>query len=121
MKGQDSWLWPHLKSVLEKHSQILASWRKQLPTQSGHTKNFENWILVEMVHSLIRTPGKKIVRTNGHFTDKKIKARDVKGLLSSKSKAKHLSADISVKYTEINRIVNAKSRRAYLRAKSWMI
>ena len=102
-----SWLWPHFKSILGQHEQTLSSWCKQVPTQQGRIKNFENWLLVELVHKLAESTDVKEVRTNGHFTEKKISVRDVERRLGeklkgSKAKANNLSADISIKYHEIN-------------------
>ena len=93
----DSWLQPHLDAVLRKHCSVLSSWRDQLPTLQGRTKNFENWILVELVHELLDTGFTREVRTNGHFAEAKVKAADVSKLSGSKAKAKHLSADLSVR------------------------
>ncbi|MDD3249401.1 MAG: hypothetical protein PHF23_03370 [Smithellaceae bacterium] len=105
MKAEsNSWLWPHFKSILGQHEQTLSSWRKQVPTQGGRVKNFENWLLVELVHTLLNSPDVERVRTNGHF-DKKVNVSDVERLLgeklqSRKGKGNTLSADISVMYHE---------------------
>jgi len=71
MKAEsNSWLWPHLKSILGQHEQTLSSWRntiKHVPTHGGRVKNFETWLLVELVHKLLSSPDVEKVRTNGHF------------------------------------------------------
>ncbi|MGH2362846.1 MAG: hypothetical protein ACRDGM_20150 [bacterium] len=94
--SSESWLQPHLEAVLRKRCAVLSRWRDQLPTLQGRTKNFENWVLVELVHEVLETGFVREVRTNGHFGPK-VKRRDVRGLSGSKSKAKHLSADFSVR------------------------
>jgi hypothetical protein len=53
-----SWLEPHLTSLLIGRRDILDSWRRQVPALSGRTKNFENWLLVELVDRVSRS-GKK--------------------------------------------------------------
>jgi len=104
----NSWLWPQLKTVLEQHKQTLFNWRKQVPTQQGRIKNFENWLLVELVNHIRESGLECDLRTNGHFTDGKVKASDVKGLRGSKFKAKHLSADISLCLEGDNQVVSAE-------------
>ncbi|HOQ78497.1 MAG TPA: hypothetical protein PLB65_07950 [Candidatus Cloacimonas sp.] len=104
---KSSWLWPHLESILKQKRSTLLNWRKQIPTQQGRVKNFENWVLVELVNKLIENDEVLEVRTNGHFTDKKISVKDVENhlgreLKGSKSSAKNLSADISVKMKKLN-------------------
>ena len=39
-----SWLEPHLTSLLIDQKDTLDSWRSQVPTLSGRTKNFENFV-----------------------------------------------------------------------------
>lgn len=102
--GTDSWLQPHLESVLRDGCSVLSSWRSQLPTLAGRTKNFENWILVQLNHQLLRTGFARLVLTNGFFADgqdtlapKRIRAADVPDLRGSKSKATYISADLSVR------------------------
>jgi hypothetical protein len=48
-------------------------------------------------NQLLDTGFAREVRTNGHFAETKVKAKDVNGLSGSKAKATHLSADISVR------------------------
>lgn len=91
-----SWLRPHLDAVLRKRRSVLSSWRRQLPTQQGRAKNFETWIVVELVHHLLDTGFAEEIRTNGHFATK-VRAREVAGLTGRKAEAKHLSADLSVR------------------------
>ncbi len=111
-----SWLMPYLKTVIEQHKQTLFNWRKQIPTQQGRIKNFENWVLVELVNKIIESDDDLEIRTNGHFTDtdQKVSVKEVENhfsnikdtekkiLRGSKSKAKNLSADLSIRYKEIN-------------------
>ena len=103
-----SWLEPHLTALLSARRETLDNWRQQVPALSGRTKNFENWLLVELVDRISRSCKVRNLRTNGHFSDNKIKASEVEGLNGSKSKAVHLSADISVRLKAGNRIVSAE-------------
>jgi hypothetical protein len=108
MNEKVSWLMPHLKAILEKNKPVLSNWRKQEPTQSGRIKNFENWLIVELVHRLRESGFVSRIRTNGHYADEKVKTRNVKGLAGTKSKATHLSADIAAICVEDGRILNAE-------------
>ena len=103
-----SWLEPYLTSLLVDRTDTLDSWRKQIPALSGRTKNFENWLLVELVDRVSRSGKIRAVRTNGHFLDAKIKASEVDGLSGSKSKAVHLSPDISIRLKTGDRIVSSE-------------
>ena len=103
-----SWLEPHLTSLLIDQKDTLDSWRSQVPTLSGRTKNFENWLLVELVDRALRSGEVRDIRTNGHFSDKKIKASEVDGLSGRKSKAVHLSPDISIRLKKGGRIVSSE-------------
>src|SRR6266545_5859744 len=47
----ESWLPPHLESVLKNRSSVLASWRQQVPTKAGRTKNFEGSLVAESMLS----------------------------------------------------------------------
>ena len=100
----DSWLQPHLDTVLRKHRSVLSSWRRQLPTLQGRTKNFETWLVVELVHQLLHTGFAQEVRTNGHFAQRKVRAGEVSRLGGSKAKAKYLSADLSVRLPSSRRL-----------------
>lgn len=101
-----SWLQPHLNEVLKKNTSVLDSWRCQRSTKAGRPKNFENWLLVELVHHLLKKGIVRELRTNGHFSETKVKARGVKKLSGPKAKAEHLSPDLSVRLRQKNRIVS---------------
>jgi len=58
---------PHLTSLLIDQKDTLDSWRSQVPTLSGRTKNFENWLLAELVDRVLRSGEVRDIRTNGHF------------------------------------------------------
>lgn len=92
----DSWLQPHLETVLRDHTDVLASWRLQVPTGGGRPKNFEGWLVVELVHQILKTGFDGRLRTAGHFGAEKIKAINVKNLRGSKAKGTYLSPDISI-------------------------
>ncbi len=92
-----SLLEPYVTSLLTDKKGILDHWRRQKLTLSNRTKNFENWLLVELVDRLLQT-GKIIdLKTNGNLSGKKIKACDVAGLNNRKFKAVHLSPDIDIR------------------------
>jgi hypothetical protein len=101
---RDSWLQPHLEAVLRNRLAVLDRWRDQISGLSGQIKNFENWILVELVHELLSTvPPPRCVLTNGFLAEgedvlsaKHMKGADVFGS-SGRSKAVHLSVDLSVR------------------------
>ncbi|MEM2112279.1 MAG: hypothetical protein QXX08_10470 [Candidatus Bathyarchaeia archaeon] len=101
-----SWFESHLTSLLVDRTDTLDSWRRQIPALSGRTKNFENWLLVELVDRVIRSGKIRAVRTNGHFSDAKIKASEVNGLSGRKSEAVHLSPDISIRLKKDDCIVS---------------
>jgi len=52
--------------IFSSHAQTLQDWRQQVPTGGNRVKNFENWLLVELVHRL-RQAGANPVKTNGHM------------------------------------------------------
>ena len=103
-----SWLEPHLTSLLVDRIDTLDSWRRQIPALSGRTKNFENWLLVELVDRVSRSGKIRAVRTNGHFSDKKVKASEIDGLSGRKSEAVHLSPDISIRLKTGGRIISSE-------------
>lgn len=103
-----SWLQPHLAGLLSDRVTTLANWRQQEPALSGRPKNFENWLLVELVDHLWRSGEFVEVRTNGQFDGKKVKASDVAGLSGKKAQAKHLSTDLSARLKSTNRTVSAE-------------
>jgi hypothetical protein len=73
----ESWLQPHLEAVLKSRAEVLASWRQQRPTNAGRTKNFEGWLMVELVHHLMQTGYARELLTNGPFVKGKVKASDI--------------------------------------------
>ncbi len=91
-----SWLEPYITSLLTGKRDILDSWRRQIPALSGRTKNFENWLLVELVDRVSRLGKIQKLRTNGNLSGKQIKAREVDGLSTRKREAISLSPDISI-------------------------
>jgi hypothetical protein len=103
-----SWFEPYLTSLLVDRTDTLDSWRRQIPALSGRTKNFENWLLVELVDRVSRSGKIRAVRTNGHFSDAKIKASEVDGLSGRKSEAVHLSPDISIRLKKEDRSVSSE-------------
>ena len=103
-----SWFEPYLTSLLADQTDTLDSWRRQIPALSGRTKNFENWLLVELVDRVSRSGKIRAVRTNGHFSEAKIKAREVGGLSGRKSEAVHLSPDISIRLKKEDCIVSSE-------------
>jgi hypothetical protein len=100
-----SWFEPHITSLLTDKQNILDSWRRQIPTIQGRTKNFENWLLVELVDRISRIAEVIKLRTNGNLSKIKIKAAEIDGLSGSKSKATHLSPDISILLNKDNSII----------------
>ena len=92
-----SWLEPHITSLLTDKKGILDHWRRQTPTLSGRTKNFETWLLVELVDRVLQIGNILDLQTNGNLSGKKIKACEVDGLTGMKSEAKHLSPDIAIR------------------------
>ena len=93
--NERSWLAPHLDRVLRRRRAVLSSWRDQLPTLQGRTRNFENWLLVELVHDLLQQGFE--VRTNGQFDERRVAPREVYGLSGRKARAMNLSADLTVR------------------------
>lgn len=99
-----SWLQPHLVSVLRNRVEVLRSWRNQANLQ-GRIKNLENWILVELNHQLLGSlPAGAVVLTNGFFEAgqdvaavKRVQAADIATLRGRKSKVTNISADLSVR------------------------
>ena len=110
-----SWFKPHLERLLNDRVKTLASWRQQTPALSGRTKNFENWLLVELIDRLWRSGKVDELRTNGHFDGKRVKASDVEGLSGRKGSAIHLSADISARLKRTGRIVSAEIKTGFAR------
>jgi len=57
-----------IRQVLREHGDLLQHWRRQTPTLGDRVKNFENWLLVELVHAVF-TLGATQVKTNGYLPD----------------------------------------------------
>ncbi len=91
----ESWLLPHLTQSLRRRQSVLSSWRDQQPTLGGRIRNFENWLLVELVHELVSAGFE--VRTNGQFDERKVAPANVPNLSGRKALAKNLSADLAVR------------------------
>jgi hypothetical protein len=51
--------------VLSTRAETLEHWRQQVPTGGNRVKNFENWLLVELVHRL-RQADADPIKTNGY-------------------------------------------------------
>ena len=98
--------------VLGEHGDdVLRDWRKQTPTLGHRVKNFENWLLVELVHALYDL-GATQVKTNGYlpgwrpsyekYENRTSRFQDLQrylrslGLKSRKVTVKSLSPDLSV-------------------------
>jgi hypothetical protein len=94
-----------IEKILEENFEVLDNWRKQELTTSHWVKNFENWILVELVNQLLKSGmikeenGKKKIRTNGFIDnlDLKEKPSDLKG---PKAGSTSLSPDLSFETTD---------------------
>lgn len=54
--------------TLREHAGVLQDWRRQVPTLQDRVKNFENWLLVELVHAVFAL-GATQVKTNGYLPD----------------------------------------------------
>ena len=82
---------------LTSNSGILNSWRKQDLAKSKRVKNFENWLLVEIVHGLRSKKIAKRIRTNGRVRTPSYKDTDILPLLNDrKKKSGSLSPDLSI-------------------------
>ena len=92
-----------VRDVLEGNVQALQHWREQVPAQNHRVKNFENWVLVELVHRL-RQSGAQPIKTNGYINDtwrprytvaEVQKEMRAEGLRGPKTRVGSLSADVS--------------------------
>jgi hypothetical protein len=99
----DSWLQPHLVTVLKNGLSVLQRWRGQA-NLNRRIKNFENWILVELNHQLLEAGVARVILTNGFFADgrdspasKRVRSKQVPDLRGTKSRATYISADLSVR------------------------
>jgi hypothetical protein len=97
---QKPWLEPFVTKLLKERKETLNSWRRQIPALSGRAKNFENWLVVELVDRICKSGKARDIRTNGHFEEGKIPANEVDGLSGRKGEAVHLSPDISIRLKE---------------------
>ena len=57
-----------VRELLAERVDVLQHWREQVPTLGNRVKNFENWLLVELVHKL-RVEGADPIKTNGFLPD----------------------------------------------------
>lgn len=92
------WIEERIARLLSERIDVLDSWRSQRPTKQGRPKNFENWFLVELIHTLVHHDGVTEIRTNGHFDNSglKYKSRDVaSGLKGAKRLSSSLSPDVT--------------------------
>lgn len=100
------WIEPYLREVLTRGAPILDHWRSHQPTLAGRVKNFENWLLVELVHHLLETGAAKSIRTNGTIDGVVIKPAPIAFRLHGrKAKSDTASPDLSV-FTNTNEIID---------------
>jgi hypothetical protein len=113
-----SWFEPYITSILTEKEIILDNWRKQKPTiSSGRIKNFETWLLVELVNCIFQRQADNIccLQTNGNLSSEKIKAAEVIGLAGRKFEAKHLSPDIAIRLVENDFTISAELKTGLAR------
>ena len=87
-----------IRDLLVERSEVLDLWRKQTLTKSRRVKNFETWLLLEVVSKILTKYGGKVqVRTNATLGDKYIRPNNLKG---AKAKAGNIYPDISLKFSD---------------------
>ena len=84
-----------VRPSLEDGAEALDAWRTQQPTKQGEAKNFENWLLVEMVLRLRRL-GAGPIRTNGTLPSVERGYEGRPPLKGRKSASGSISPDIAV-------------------------
>ena len=98
-----------VENLLKDNIKILESWREQEPTKQKDVKNFENWLLVELVHCLYNKKMASHIKTNGFLNEedrKKLKGNtyELKRLLRGRKKNSHsLSPDLSFEGKKIGK------------------
>ena len=98
-----------VRPSLEDGTPALEAWRSQIPTRQGEAKNWENWLLVEMVCRLRRL-GVERIRTNGTLPGIERGYRDRPQLKGRKKASGSISPDIAVylKPLDENLVVNVE-------------
>jgi hypothetical protein len=107
---QTKWIKNIVFELLSERLDILDQWRNQDLTTSERVKNFENWLLVELVYRL-RKAGIKDIKTNGYFRErpsyyKRDHAKEA--LRGVKSKSHSISPDLTFKLPDGNGILQAE-------------
>ena len=86
----------HLKTVLEDRVPVLDAWRRQKMSVRRRPKNFENWLLVELVHHLWQKGVVDEVQTNGLVDGLPLKAAGLASRVRGpKAQSGTLSPDLS--------------------------
>lgn len=102
------WTDERVREILERHAEVLDHWRDQTLTKSNRIKNFENWVLVELVHRL-REDGIREIKTNGYLERPSYPIEKMKtGLRGTKRKSHSISPDLSFRLLPENWLVNAE-------------
>ena len=99
------WFEKIVNNLLIDQAKILDNWRKQTLTKSQRVKNFENWLLVELVCKL-QEKGVKNIKTNGIIQPRSYK--EMPKLKGRKGKSHSISPDISFKFPDSDLILNVE-------------
>lgn len=89
-----------LKRLLVEKAKILDSWRNQDLNTGNRVKNFENWLLVELVHDIKCKNLARQIKTNGRVKNPSYPPPDVRKQLELKGRKRNsekLSPDLSIK------------------------
>lgn len=107
------WIEGEVRGLLTERAGVLAHWRQQKLTTANRVKNFENWILVELVHRFF-TAGVPELKTNGYLDDahrpswpRERAKRVLKGVKGSSSA---ISPDIAFPLPSGSPIVNVEMK-----------
>ncbi|MBI4178853.1 hypothetical protein HY522_05480, partial [bacterium] len=89
----------HLQEVLERGASILNAWRRQKLSLRRRAKNFETWLLVELVHQLSESGiASDEIQTNGLVDRLPLRAVGLASRLQGpKRNSSTLSPDLSIR------------------------
>jgi hypothetical protein len=86
-----------VQRLLVEKAKVLNSWRTQDLTTGNRVKNFENWLLVELVHSIRLKKLAKRIKTNGRVRKPSYGRGSASNLLKGRKRnSRSLSPDLSI-------------------------
>ena len=104
------WIDARVHEILAGRVNVLDHWRRQVLTTSNRVKNFENWMLVELVHHLQQN-GVQEIKTNGYLERPSYPIASAKASLQGvKAKSHSISPDLAFRPFNDALLINAEMK-----------